>query len=251
MSPRWALASPLSPPSPLSSRHSLQLSLHLQLLLGLLPGPLPRAERSAAQTYHAVLLVPRGVGQGARGRGRPAVLFVCAGPIGCKEKGPRWAVRGGRTTRAGCGRFCTWARQGPPRTALALSLEAPCPRPAAPRQRGLRPLSWYSSLVVQAPLRPPPPACHLSCPEKALGRGPCGNRGSPLSCCRQQPEAHNGPTGLGPTRAQMSQQPRRHGCIIQASVGCPVSGPGSRPGIRQPGRGSWAGLGAGSALPQH
>lgn len=158
-----------------------------------MPGPLPRAERSVAQTYHAVLLVPRGVGQGARGRGRPAVLFVCAGPIGCKEKGPRWAVRGGRTTRAGCGRFCTWARRGPPRTALALSLEAPCPRPATPRQRGLRPLSWYSSLVVQAPLRPPPPACHLSCPEKALGRGPCGNRGSPLSCCRQQPEAHNGP----------------------------------------------------------
>lgn len=41
---------------------------------------------SMAQTYHAVLLIPRGVGKGAGGGGRPAVLFVCAGPIGCQEK---------------------------------------------------------------------------------------------------------------------------------------------------------------------
>ena len=39
------------------------------------------------QTYHAVLLIPRGVGQGAGGRGRPAVLFVCAGPIGFCDGG--------------------------------------------------------------------------------------------------------------------------------------------------------------------
>lgn len=144
-------------------------------------GPLPRAERSAAQTHHAVLLVPRGVGQGAGGGGRPAVLFVCAGPIGYKEKGPQWAVRGGQTTGAGRGHLCTWARQGPAWTAPALSLEAPCPRLATPRQRGLQPLSWYCSLVIRAPLRPPLPACHSSCSEKALVRGPRGNRSSPRS----------------------------------------------------------------------
>lgn len=119
----WAPASPLSPPSPQSSGCSPQLSLHLQLLLGPGPlgggawierGPLPRAERSAAQTHHAVLLVPRGVGQGAGGGGRPAVLFVRAGPIGCKEKGPRWAVRGGQTAGVGHRHLCTWARRGRP-----------------------------------------------------------------------------------------------------------------------------------------
>lgn len=44
------------------------------------------------------------------------------------------------------------------------------------------------------------------------------------------------PTGLGPNRAQTSpHQPQRHGCMIQASAGCPVSGPGSLRGRGPPG----------------
>ena len=194
MSPRWALASPLSPPSPLSSRHSLQLSLHLQLLLGLsLARPVPE-------------------GREERGADLP-----------CCPPHPAGSRPGSWRTRASCGAVCMcWShrlqreratvgcagrpdRRGGPRRPLHVGQagaapDSPGTEPrsppspaAAPRQRGLRPRSWYSSLVVQAPPHPPPPACHPSCPEKALGRGPCGNRGSPLSCCRQQPEVHSGP----------------------------------------------------------
>lgn len=47
-------------------------------------------------TYHAVLLIPWGVGKGAGGGRCSAVLLVCAGPISCQEK------RGGARS-CGCG----------------------------------------------------------------------------------------------------------------------------------------------------
>ena len=150
------------------------------------------------------------------------MLFVRAGPIGCKEKGPQWAVRGGQTTGAGRGHLCTWARQGLAWTAPALSLEAPRPRPATPRQRGPQPLSWYRNLVVRAPLRPPPPAAqrkHWSGVHVGTGVPLGVTEGSSRRCTVA-------PTGLGPNRAQTSpHQPQRCGWHDPGFSGLPCEWP--------------------------
>lgn len=154
--------------------------------------------------------------------------------------------------------------QGGLRTLLHVSqagaaLDSPGTEPRSPLPPPCRPQAERSAApqLVQQPGGPGPSPPTSSClspqlPREGTGQGSMWEQGFPSELLQAAAGGAQWPPLVsGPPGPRCRNSPIRHGCIIQASVGCPVSGPGSLPGIRQPGRGSWAGLVAGSAPPQH